>query len=143
MPAECVEVANALTTHINGGTYTAGPIVAVREWVDSTPRNQLTNLRVSVGTDLRELVTETRGANRKNHIPFVVIQKKISAGSNTDPDSLALLVEQLEERVNRDDLVVGSKRFKWTEQTQAFLDDASLNSGVFWAFFQVTYQLIQ
>ena len=139
MPAQCVEVADLLTAHINTFAGLPAGLTASRLWIPYKRRN-VTALTICVVVDLRVLTVEARGKDKNEHNPLVIIQSPIDPKDNTEADTIAELTEEIEKHVLRFNL---SDNYRWKRQTETILNEDWLSdSGCFWSAFQPGYEFI-
>lgn len=111
MAASILEVADALVSYLNAGSYTApyATITAVRHEQPEYTLEQLSTLRVTVIPPAMAFAIVTRGQYQEDlHIGIGV--QKLTDGTQSARDALMLLVEEIAYRVLAidDDILSGA-----------------------------------
>jgi len=145
MVVDCpTALATLITAGIAAEEITSGVAVtdtATRVWVMRRDPATLANISIVVMPEFREKEAVSRSQDESMLSPYIIVAKRVDPYTNADVDLLARLCQQIEDYVERTNLVGSVATYKWIGQEQVQLDDDILaNDRVFWAGFQVNYK---
>jgi len=115
-----------------------GAITAERTWAAKQTREEWQTLSVLVVGQPRENVVATRGKNRVQVSPFIIVQQAVDPNDLAAIDALVELTEEIEEQIERTQLAGAD----WVSQTQAELTTEYLHSlQLFLMLFSATFEM--
>ncbi len=143
MAADAVDLASALKTWLDAGTYTLGSVTTERRWAPKFDKRELATVAVAVIPAGRKREVFTRSHESDELSPLITITQTVKVEDTATCDGLMLLCEELENRVWATTKLTGSGKTFFRVRTEFELDQQQLwENGMFLAYIECGFKRV-